>query len=161
MRNRFVKISVIIYVISIVFYSCDRDNYLLKRELKDSPEIIYIDSLELRLEANVWIDFMPSIGPKDNGLISYNNLIEINKKEIVSRFELVKQYIIKRNEIWEVNYDSTERPESLNYIIEGISRDGPQWKNGKKVDVVCQFIDIFTSKIYLIIDKNKEIEITI
>ncbi len=148
-----------IFLFSIAILSligCEKEE-IDELKLKDSPTHIEIDGFFLELEVFIWRDFMPVSG--DSKMMSKNKLIDRNQNDISNRFELLKQFVIKKSEIWKTDYTS-EIFDTDNYVIEKISREGPLWSTGKKVHVISQFRDISTGTEYEIMSEDQTINRT-
>ncbi len=154
MKQNIFKTVFLFSIASLSLIGCKKEEV---KELMNSPTHIEIDGFYLELEAYIWRDFMPGSG--DSKMMSNNRLIDRNQNDISNRFELLKQYVIKKNKIWETDY-SSESYNSDIYVLENTSREGPLWDIGEKVDVICQFRDISTETEYKIMVENQTINRT-
>ncbi|NOR88200.1 MAG: hypothetical protein GQ527_11375 [Bacteroidales bacterium] len=155
MKTNISKTIFLLALSTILFFACDKTKI---DEFDYTASEIEIDEFSFILEAYVWRDFMPGLN-NDSRMMSMNRLVDINHNDISSRFEMKKQFIILRDDIWESDYGaiSTYTP---NYTIENSSREGPEWDTGERVKVVCQFIDNLTGEEYRIMLNDQVINRT-
>ncbi len=154
MKQKIYRTIFLFSIVTLLFIGCEKEEM---NDLMDSPTHIEINGFYLELETYIWRDFMPGSG--DSKMMSINRLFDRNQNNISNRFELVKQYVIKKSDVWETEYTS-EIYDTENYVIEKISRKGPLWDTGKEVDVICQFRDISTGTEYKILTENQIINRT-
>lgn len=139
------KITLILLTIVFVLSSCEKDKIEGKikndpefaQELRESHENISIVNKTLVLTTYLWRDFMPIAEENGSKMMCVNKLTEVDSIPILSTIELKKLYIIKGNEIWTAEY--SEIRNSIDFIVEGVVRDGPKWGPNVEVDVVCEF----------------------
>lgn len=126
-------------------------------ELRSSPENTTIGDNKLRLTAYLWRDFMPIAEENGSKMNCVNKLTEVDSIPILNTITLKKQYVIKGNEIWTADYGEVRN--NLDFILEGVVRDGPKWGPNIEVDVVCEFENSGTRHRVLaksqLIDKTK------
>lgn len=125
----------------------------LAQELWSSAENLVIGNNTLVLSTYLWRDFMPSAEENGSSLICINKLTEVDSMPILNTISLKKQYVIKDNEIWTADY--TEIKNDIDFILEGVVRDGPKWGPDIEVDVVCEFENSGTT--YRILAKSQAI----
>ena len=109
----------------------------LAKELRSNPETITIGNDNLILVANLWREFMPDSEENGSKLFCVSNLREIDSRAISENITLRRQYVIKGDQIWVINYRETRN--NLDSTFEGMVKDGPKWGPDIKVDVVCEF----------------------
>lgn len=80
---------------------------------------------------------MPIAEENGSEMICVNKLTEVDGIPILNTITLKKQYVIKGNEIWTADY--SEINNNIDFILEGVVRDGPKWGPDIEVDVVCEF----------------------
>lgn len=139
------KIALIILAIVFGLSSCEKDKIEGKlkndpefaQELRESPEIISIGNNRLVLKTYLWRDFMPMAEENGSKMMCVNKLTEVDSIPILSTIELKKQYVINGNEIWTAEY--SEIRNNIDFILEGVVRDGPKWGPNVEVDIVCEF----------------------
>jgi hypothetical protein len=128
----------------------------LAAELRLSPENITIGNNNLVLTTYLWRDFMPIAEENGSKMICVNKLSELDSIPILNTITLKKQYVIKDNEIWTANYSEIQK--NIDFILEGVVRDGPKWGPNIEVDVVCEFENSGTE--YRILAKSQLINKT-
>ncbi|HEX6982535.1 MAG TPA: hypothetical protein VF181_07220 [Balneolaceae bacterium] len=122
----------------------------LKSEINSAPTEISIEGITYIVEAFVWRDFQPSIGPSSTRLMSLNRLVRTDKKEIPDYIVLIQQYVVNNSAVWIPNYDQESRPEAKPYQKEEISRYGPLWEVGITVDVGIEILNEKTDEKFLL-----------
>ena len=139
------KITFIILIIVLGLSSCEKEKIEGKikndpefaQELRESPENISIGNNNLVLTTYLWRDFMPIAEENGSKMMCVNKLTEVDSIPILTSIVLTKQYVTKGNEIWTAEY--SEIRNSIDFILEGVVRDGPKWGPNVEVDVVCEF----------------------
>ena len=109
-------------------------------ELRSSPTTISLVTNSFIGSASLWRDFMPGPKQNENGspLYSVVKAIEIDTAIIENGIILVRQYVIKDNEIWEPTFRTDA---STQYYLSNSSSDGPRWGPNEIVDVVIELKD--------------------
>ena len=152
-------------IIVVALSSCDKEDTednntntdsKFAAELRSSPETILIGSSYLILKTYVWRDFMPIAEEDGSKLFCTSKLTDVDQLSIPTSINLNKLYVIKGDEIWKANYSETNR--NVNYILEGLAKDGPKWGPDIEVDVVCEFENSGT--VYRILAKSQWINKT-
>ena len=139
------KVTLIILTFVFGLSSCEKEKNEEKikndpdfaQELRTSPENISIGNNTLILTTYLWRDFMPIAEENGSKMICVNKLTEVDSIPILSTIKLKKQFVIKGDEIWTADYSETSN--SVDFILEGVVRDGPKWGPNIEVDVVCEF----------------------
>ncbi len=106
-------------------------------ELRSSPQMITFGNNNLVLTTYLWRDFMPIAEEGGSKLMCVNKLIDVDSIPIPGTIHLKRQYVIKDNEIWTAK--NSEIRNDIDFILEGVVRDGPKWGPNIEVDVVCEF----------------------
>ncbi|NLJ82815.1 MAG: hypothetical protein GX330_06795 [Bacteroidales bacterium] len=153
-----------IIMVALSFLSCDREETSRVEILqirKKAVDTLKIDSNTFVLDAYLWRDFMPVSPENGQSMISINWLICIDSTKIPDNINMVKQYVIYNDEVWEANYENEAPEPSLpEYKMVKISRNGPKWGPKVYVDVISQIRNSKTNKDYYIERKNVYIERT-
>lgn len=139
------NIILIILPLVVGLISCQKEEIegnikndpVFAEELRSSPENITIGNNNLILTTYLWRDFMPIAEENGSEMICVNKLTEVDGIPILNTIILKKQYVIKGNEIWTADY--SEINNNIDFILEGVVRDGPKWGPDIEVDVVCEF----------------------
>jgi hypothetical protein len=118
-----------------------------------SPEMLNIDNYLLKVESDIWRDFMPPSDSNGQALIARVLLSERNQRAMDNSIQLEKIYLINGTELWSKNFDSFDN--SSPYEISGIARNGPRWGPNITVDLVCEFS--FQGESYRLLAKDQEI----
>lgn len=144
------KILCSMLVLAGLFPSCSKDvagrNERLIRDLEArSVTTLTIGQRIFTLEAYPYRDFMPSTSPGTRGLICVNRLVTTTGA-VPSGLSLKMQFVIHGDSLWCAPYDKgTLREPSA---IERVSRNGPLWEPGVKVDIIAIVHDKNTQKDY-------------
>lgn len=130
-------------------YQISTDSKLLNKLYDQSADTLSIDGHRYILDAILYRDFMPISPPEGKNLISINRLINIDSVSVPDNLDITDQYVINNDSIWLAKYD--EQPiESLPYMIEKISFNGPKWGPNISVDVIVKINDSDNKKDYYI-----------
>jgi hypothetical protein len=115
-------------------------------DLLDARESIAIGSLNLRLTAYLWRDFMPMALADDSaaarealaaarGMIAIVKLIDENGKPLSKSFHAEEVCIVQGDHIWQTSAIEERRDESNPSSLDFVIRKGPQWEPRSFVDV--------------------------
>ena len=132
------------------------DKELISKLKNDAVETLVTETGSFVLEAYLWRDFMPVSPSGGKPLVAINKLISTNLIPIPDNIHLARQYVIYNDFCWISSYEDEERPQDK-YRQEKISRNGPLWGPGVRVDVVVAVYDSKTQKTYFIINKDTRI----
>lgn len=110
-----------------------RDQNLVS-QISSSSASTTVNGVEYTVESYAWRDFMPIVDPPVR-LNLKNTLIRMDGDAIQSNIEILQHYIVKENEIWRPNELESRQNQSSPNQLDIISRDGPTWEVGSKVDV--------------------------
>jgi hypothetical protein len=154
MIKNILKISLfVIYILSILI-GCEKDDDNCVKNKSLVPELGYeydsivtIESHNYYLYAFLWRDFMPICPPNGHPLISINRLISVDSSAIPNNIKLIKQYVVYEDLVWISQYEN-ETHTIPDYILEGVSRNGPKWGPDVIVEVITKITDIKTNKDY-------------
>lgn len=143
MKTSKILISV---VIGLSLLSCNEsekiDDERILHVMKNAKENQLIGANTFVLEAYIWRDFMPMMPDDDynRGMRSVNWLVSTDSTPIPDNINMVKQYIIHKNKVWEAGYEDEPYPLFPDRIMR-ISRNGPEWETGISVTVFSQIYD--------------------
>tara|TARA_R110002050_G_scaffold69210_2_gene149767 strand:+ start:21785 stop:22273 length:489 start_codon:yes stop_codon:yes gene_type:complete len=121
-----------------------------------SPEMINLNNYLLKIESDIWRNFMPPIDSNGSALMAQVVLSERNQRTLNNSVQLRKVYLIKQDELWSKSFDSSDS--SSPYQVSGMVRNGPTWGPNIKVDLVCEFT--FAGEVYRLLAKDQEIYAT-
>lgn len=145
------------FALLIMLVSCEGIDDPMKTDkgLKDelyskAKSIITIGSHEYSLEAYLWRDFMPISPPDGRPLIALNWIVSNDSTPVPASIGMVNQYVINNDYVWVAEYESTNGS-IPDYKMEKISRNGPKWGPGIKVDVISRIRDLNTGTDYYLI----------
>ena len=149
----------LILTLLISLTSCKKEsiNYKIKtdptlaEDLRSSPEILSIGNNNFILTTYLQRDFFPPTEENGRKMNCINKLTEMDGKNIPNTLKLKKQYVINGSQIWIAKYN--EIRENVNFIKEGLVRNGPKWGPHIEVDVVCEFENLGIT--YRIIAKSQ------
>lgn len=148
-------------LLSIAFYSCEKElgvglheDEKIAKQLKNAPEYLRLDGINLDLSAYLWRDFMPPSGPNGSPLMAVVEL-EGENGLLPGEIESERLYIIYENNIWATGFDEVSIEDDE---IEVISRNGPKWGPDVEVEVVLMFN--YDGKTYEIREDDVTIEAT-
>lgn len=148
------KNSLIILFIVLSCLSCKKEKPLtFAEELRQSPEQITYGSKKLDLIAGLHRDFMPVSEPNGSPLFATSTIVELNNQDIPESINLLKQFIIHGDEIWETEFTTVDTV--FSWAIRGSSRNGPKWGPDIEVDVVCEFE--LDGEVHRILERSAEI----
>lgn len=116
--------------------------------IRKSEEILKFGGHTYVLEAYLWRDFMPVSPPDGRPLIAINRLVEKDGLAIPEGVDIVMQYVINKDEVWESNYSESVQGQAN--IIEKISREGPKWGPDIYVTVISKVVDSKSGETYLL-----------
>ena len=155
------KMKIILFTLLVGLISCGDERTKEKAltetelltELKSAPKSVTIGKNTFYLTTYLWRNFMPVAEENGGSMICVNSLTEKDSLSISGSIKLIKQYVIKENEVWAADYTEITKPNP--YIIKGVVRDGPKWGPNIEVDIVCEFEQ--TGKIYRILAASQKI----
>jgi hypothetical protein len=112
----------------------------LLREIRDAPESIKINNAVLRLNANLWRDFMPTICAAEpcRPMLGRLRVAAESRKSISLALHADKVWLIQGAQVWE-SYAIAQRTDDS--ALEFEIRDGPGLEPGSRVDVVVRLFD--------------------
>lgn len=128
----------------------------LAAELKKAQETISIDGKHLLLTANLWRDFMPSVGTSDNSMQAAVKVACSNKIPLPGNLEIIRLMVVNGDSVWVASIESSGRSDQK--IIQADVKGGPEWNIGDKTDVVVELGD--GNHIYYLRKRNVIIEAT-
>lgn len=117
----------------------------LKSEILNAPTEITMDGVTYTAEVFAWRDFMPVVNPPVR-LIALNKLVRVDQEPIPDHIDLVQQYLVHGDAIWVPDYSPEDRPNTIPYQKEKISRNGPEWETGTEVTVGIKVINAETGQ---------------
>lgn len=124
--------------------------------LLSSPEMLNLNNYLLKIESDIWRNFMPPIDSNGSALMAQVVLSERNQRTLNNSVQLEKVYLINQNELWSKTFDSSDS--SSPYQVSGMVRNGPTWGPNIKVDLVCEFS--FGGQTYRLLAKDQDIYAT-
>lgn len=157
---RFIKLLFITAILLNI--SCEKwkvegkllHNKKLADDLRSSPEVLTIGNSSLKGAAFLYRDFMPGTYEDGSSLYSIVKVFEKDSLIIPDNISLIKQYVIKEDEVWEPDF----RAEISNsYYLSNSSEGGPYWGPNETVDVVIELEDEIAGKVYRILVSSQEI----
>jgi len=119
----------------------------LVSQISSAPSSLKVNGIEYTVESYAWRDFMPSVDPPVR-LNLKNTLIRTDEDSIQSSIEILQHYIVKDGEIWRPNEVEVRLNQSSPNQLDIISREGPIWEIGSKVDVGLKIKNKETGNIY-------------
>jgi ATP sulfurylase len=121
--------------------------------LLTSPEMLNIDNYLLKVESDIWRDFMPPSDSSGRALTARVLLSERNQRTLDNSLQLEKIYLINKTELWSKSFDTFDN--SSPYQVTGTARNGPKWGPNITVDLICEFS--FKGESYRLLAKDQEI----
>jgi len=121
-----------------------------------SPQMINLNNYLLKIESDIWRDFMPPSDGSGSPLMAHVVISERNQRTLNNSISLEKVYLINQDQLWSKSFNSTDS--SSPYQVSGTARSGPKWGPDIKVDLVCEFT--FQGETYRLIAKDQEIYAT-
>jgi hypothetical protein len=165
MKN--LSLSRCLILIILILISCEKpdkpliseDPNLLNDLYSLSNDTLKIGNKKYFIETYLSRDFFPGVPiRKSSPLIAVIHLIDFDSTEIATDIDVSKLYVININSIWISKPE--ERQSFLNYKLENVSTNGPEWETGIFVDVVAEISNNTTQDKSLIIKKHQYIERT-
>ncbi len=105
--------------------------------LRKSPINLTVDDQTYFASAELWRNFMPMIGKKQNELHCVSLLTERDSLEIPATLKIKRQYVLKGDSIWTYSITETTRPQD--YQLQVSTTSGPAWPPESKVDIILEF----------------------
>ena len=161
------SLSRCLIIIILILISCEKpdkpliseDPNLLSDLYSLSNDTLKIGNKKYFTETYLCRDFFLGFPiQKIRPLIAVIHLIDFDSTEISTDIDISKLYVINGNSIWISKPE--ERQYLLNYILENVSNNGPEWETGIFVDVVAEISNNITRDKSLIIKKHQYIERT-
>ena len=106
----------------------------LVSQIRSAPSSLMVNGIEYTVESYAWRDFMPSVDPPVR-LNLNNTLIRTDGDSIQSDIEIVQHYIVHEGKIWRPTEIEVRLNQSSPNQLNIISRQGPIWEVGSKVDI--------------------------
>ena len=129
-----------------------RDQDLLS-QINSSPSVITINNVEYSVDPYAWRDFMPIVNPPIR-LKSNNTLIREDGNNIQSDIEIIQHYIVRDKEIWVPEDVEIRQNQSSPNQLHIISREGPTWEIGSKVNVGLKIKNQETGDVFWLLVPN-------
>lgn len=111
----------------------------LAAELKKCQETISIDGKELVLSADLWRDFMPSVGAADNALHAAVKVTCSDKIPLPEKLTVTRLMVVKGDSVWVADINNSERSDQQ--ILLAGAKGGPEWKVEDKAEVIIELYD--------------------
>jgi len=147
--------------LSLALFACDKElgvglheDEKMAKQLRNAPEDLRLEGINLDLSADVWRDFMPPSEPDGSPMMA---VVELDGENglLPDGIEPVRLYVVYGNDIWATGFDDVSMSDDE---IQVSSRNGPKWGPDVEVDVVLMFN--FDGKSYEIRDDDVTIEAT-
>lgn len=150
-------------LLTLGLFACEKENNIQPSlqanqiaALQASPEMINLNNYLLKIESDIWRDFMPPSDGSGSPLMAHVVLSERNQRTLNNSISLEKVYLINQDKLWSKSFDSADS--SSPYQVSGTARSGPKWGPNIKVDLVCEFK--YQGETYRLIAKDQEIYAT-
>lgn len=119
----------------------------LESQIRSAPSSLMVSGIEYTVESYAWRDFMPIVEPPVR-LNLNNTLIRTDGDSIQSTLEIIQHYIVHEGEIWRPTEVEVRLNQSSPNQLNIISREGPIWEVGSKVEVGLKIKNQDTGNIY-------------
>ena len=119
----------------------------LVSQIRSAQSSLMVNVIEFTVESYAWRDFMPIVDPPVR-LNLNNTLIRTDGESIQSNIEIVKHYIVHEGKIWRPTEVEVRLNQSSPNRLNIISREGPIWEVGSKVNVGLKIKNQETGNIY-------------
>jgi hypothetical protein len=96
-------------------------------ELRAAPTVATISGTRIELQAYLWRNFQPTVGPSRTGL----NVI-VRLSDVPTAVTIDRVWVVVGEQVWGTT------PERLPGTAEWTARDGPTWDAGVAVDAVAR-----------------------
>ncbi|MDZ7807047.1 MAG: hypothetical protein U5K71_08015 [Gracilimonas sp.] len=116
-------------------------------QINSSSSSVSVNGAEYMIGSFAWKDFMPIVDPPVRLTIK-NTLIRTDGNNIQSNIEIIQHYIVRENEIWRPNEMEVRQDQSSSNQLDIISREGPTWEIGSKVNIGLKIKDHRTGNIH-------------
>lgn len=128
----------------------------LATELKKTQETITLDGKTLTLTANLWRDFMPSIGKADNSMQATVKVACENKIPLPEDLKIVRLMTVMGDSVWVTNVQESDKFNQQ--ALQAGAKGGPEWEVGATADVIVE-LDV-GERTYYLRKQNVRIEAT-
>lgn len=120
----------------------------LVSEINSSPDTVTIDGIDYSLESYMSRNFMPIVEPPVR-LNANNTLIREDGNALPSNIKIVQHYIVNDSEVWVPDDIEVKQSGSNPNYLDIISREGPTWETGTKVDVALEVKHQETDEVFM------------
>ena len=125
MLRRFVPIVLAVTAVSCAGNPAEPDVSLA--DLRNTPTTVTLEGKPVEIAVSLWRDFMP-ISPPDGKPLTM--VLRTQSSSPVS--DIVRAWVVNGSDVW------NSAPERNAGTADWVSRDGPKWTPGTRVDVVVR-----------------------
>jgi hypothetical protein len=137
-------IELLLIILLVILTACNNDKEEIEGSIIITPEWIDHVPTEITfegysyiLEAYIYRDFMPGVGPEGSNLIAGIHLIESDSLAIPNGVDIDLLWVVNGSFSWVVEYDF-EHQSHPDYTIEKVAHGGPKWGPDIFVDAVVR-----------------------
>lgn len=115
-----------------------RTDAKLAKALESVPESVLIDGKTLMLNAELWRDFMPSVGKEERSLRAAVSISTKEGESLPTDLVFNRMVVLNADSIWVKTIVNSERSDAIR--VKANTTGGPEWKPESEVDVVIEFM---------------------
>lgn len=123
----------------IIIIGCGDSDRIYYPFLEGIPHIVFIDSNELVMEANLNRDFMPPNPPDGHPLNANITISDRNSLPISDSIKVDSLWVINGEQVWATNLEEYRREGNGSIILAG-NQSGPKWEPGSRVNVIVKLV---------------------
>ena len=105
-------------------------------ELRSTPTTISTDGRTLRLDAELWRDFMPVSPPNGKPLTVIARVTALGGAPVPPTVRATEIVVVQGEEVWRTAAREERSRAETAPAYEIVGRDGPKWSPGTRVDVI-------------------------
>lgn len=155
-----------IALIILTHFSCQKDKMegdiindsrLIENLYTNSSDTLTIDTQKLILETYLYRNFTPGVPyyERNSRLFASVYLVNIDSTLITQNFTVTKLYVINNNQAWNSKPEFRSESYLRDFMAYFISKNGPEWETGIRVDVVLSITDLTSNKEKFLIARNQ------
>jgi len=110
----------------------------LAKAFQKTPQTIVIDGKTLTLSAELWRDFMPSIGKEERSMRAAVSISAEEGMALPRGLSFNRMVVLKGDSIWVQTIANSERSDEIR--LKANTTGGPEWQPETEADVVVEFL---------------------
>ena len=110
-------------------------------ELRATPTSITSEGKTLRLDTDIWRDFMPMSPPDGKPLVVIARVKTSDGSAVPAAFRATDIWLVHDDDVWSTSAIEERPRQETPSVYEVVGRDGPKWGPGVDVDVIVRITD--------------------